>query len=165
MGVPFEIIKNDQMLRFMRSYLHAIFMRHLLVQRHLTSTDDDYRRGGSGRHVVGEVFPVHIQKTQYTRISLGSSRNQISKWSYKEIYEELRNEVWCVGKRKNRAFQRIKPRLPTLYRSLRTIISKFNFLNYRSGDPCTFASRRHHTSGPHLSMFLHAKASPASPPY
>ena len=30
-GFPFEIIKNDQILRFLRSYLHDLFMSHLLT--------------------------------------------------------------------------------------------------------------------------------------
>ena len=67
---------------------------------------------------------------KYTRVSLGSSTNWISKWSYKEIYEELRDEVCCVGKLSFSSFQRIKPRLSTLRRSLCTIVSKFHFLNY-----------------------------------
>ena len=65
-----------------------------------------------------------------TRISLGSSRNCISKLSYKDIYKELGDEDWCVGKMRKRAFQRINSRLSTLYRYFCTIISKCNLLNY-----------------------------------
>lgn len=46
------------------------------------------------------------------------------------IYEMLRDEVWCVGIRKKRAFQRIKSRLSTIRRSLCTIVSKLFFLKY-----------------------------------
>ena len=77
-----------------------------------------------------------------TRVSLGSSINFISKRSYKEIYEELRDEVWCVGKREKRACQRNKPLLSTLRRSLCTIISKFNLLNYLGKPLCMYSAQK-----------------------